>query len=334
VFARVGSAASLLAVGAALGVGCGSVPDIRFDDDLVDASSDGPAPGCTPSGRETCDDGIDNDCNGKTDCADPACDAGFTCAPAPPADWRVVAYAEGRAAACPGGYGAPQDLRAVAGELAASCTCTCTAATACTAGPIALSHGGDGACSGGASENLAPTNACAKLRGNGFNVSGGLRTTLPGPGTCTPAPPSTGAPVKDARACAPPARVGGGCGAGQVCVPRPTSGYQACVAKPGGSACPTGFATVVHAGANATDTRACGACTCTTSPCTAQVALYAANNCPGAGEAIAASTCASVAASFNARYYKATVAGGCGVASQPTATGNVALTDEQTICCP
>ena len=67
---------------------CGpSARPIGGDDTGVDADPSAPdstiVPGCTPTGPEnsvdTCSDGIDNDCNGTTDCDSPSCSGIGTC---------------------------------------------------------------------------------------------------------------------------------------------------------------------------------------------------------------------------------------------------------------
>ena len=73
-------------------VACSSLPELTFDDGDAGGSEGGggegggggdggvdakpDTAGCVKTGAEICDDGIDNDCNGTADCADPACGAG------------------------------------------------------------------------------------------------------------------------------------------------------------------------------------------------------------------------------------------------------------------
>src|SRR5687767_10366507 len=108
---------TVVVVSVGLPVACSSVPDVFFAD--VDGSGsidggdgvspDGPGgndgtteakPPCTPTGpAEICDDGIDNDCNDRIDCADPACSA-FQCVVAPPPGWTAIELAPGTRPNC------------------------------------------------------------------------------------------------------------------------------------------------------------------------------------------------------------------------------------------
>ncbi len=124
---------------------------------------------------EICNNGIDDDCNGLVDCADPACTAGWTCTAAPvPSGWSVVSYAQSSRPACPAGYGTPADV--VEGPIGApatcGCTCNVTTAGSCESGQFSVSgnlgptcgigavnsQGNGGACSP-AVENYSPTGA-------------------------------------------------------------------------------------------------------------------------------------------------------------------------------
>ena len=82
---------SVAVVAALMLFACGPSARPLGGDDTVDAHSPGPGQpdaspivaGCTPTGPEdtvaTCSDGIDNDCNGTTDCDDPSCSGIGTC---------------------------------------------------------------------------------------------------------------------------------------------------------------------------------------------------------------------------------------------------------------
>ena len=63
-----------------------------------------PVDGCKATGPEKCTNGVDDDCNGLTDCADPACQTqGYACAAPAPGGWDFVAFdATRRPAARPG----------------------------------------------------------------------------------------------------------------------------------------------------------------------------------------------------------------------------------------
>ncbi|MBX3186671.1 MAG: hypothetical protein KF819_06635 [Labilithrix sp.] len=309
---------------------CSSIPELTF----IEQEGGTEAGPCLPTGREICDDGIDNDCDGRVDCADSACESGFACVDPAPADWSLVAFADDSRPSCPEGFGAGADIRTARGIGDAACACNCGGG--CTA-DVELAFG-DAACAGsGSPRDLDVGSGCQRFFGNGFEVSANVSRRLapPAGSSCAANPSSAPTPVENGRVCAAPARVGGGCAGAQVCAPRSRGGYEICVARQGASGCPAGFPEGHRAGTNANDARACSGCTCTRSACTADVKLYDSVGCNGAPslEASAASCTPGTNPAFRARAYTMTVAGGCVVATPPTASGSLDLTDERTICC-
>ncbi|HSO40011.1 MAG TPA: hypothetical protein VLT33_46105 [Labilithrix sp.] len=325
----------LLAVFAVAVAACSSLPDLKFDD-----ADGGPVGPCVKTGSEICDDGIDNDCNGKTDCADDACGQRFRCVDAAPADWQLTALAEGSRPGCPAGFGDAADVSAVrASSGAPTCGCDCGGASACMPTGIAVGIDNDPSCSA-TNETLAPRSDCGRLQGNGFSVDANAfaKVTAGSAASCRPTGNGTVPALKDSRTCAVP-KVGGGCGGGQVCAPRTSNGYAMCIAKSGSTTCPGSFPTSLHAGTNPRDTRSCTGCTCTTAPCTGEVKLYDSRDCNG-GEKLTLTAsgppgaCARVTnGSFQARSYTATASGGCVMAAPGKANGALDFDAERTICC-
>lgn len=331
----------LASLGGATLAACGSVPDLTFEPadgggSTEAGSSSGSSSGgaCTPTGPEICDDGIDNDCNGKTDCADTACGA-YACTPTAPQDWQLVAYQDSTTrTACPPGFGTSTDLKSALSGPGATCNCSCSAVGSCSAGTFSLTH--EAAC--GTTDTLGVHSTCEKLNGAAsIPVAAATKLLPPASPTCSASPTATVPPLNEARICGKPPRVGGGCPGGQVCAPKPTAGYAICVAKSGSSACPVGFDKAHAAGTTPTDTRACTACTCNLTPCSGQAKLYADPNCTGTPDltlnASAAATCVNTAANFTVRSYTSTVTGGCAVGTPSQVTGGVTFPDVQTICC-
>jgi hypothetical protein len=316
---------------------CSSVPDITFDD--VDGGSSGSSGGpCVATGAEICGDGRDNDCNGKADCADPACEAKSSCVDGVPAGWQVVAFAEGARPPCPEGFDESTDVTTVVGASgAAVCGCSCTGSTTCAAGSLGVALGATAACAT-STESLALTTGCGQLNGPASFAVGAntfIKVTAPPPPTCNGTPTSTVTPLREGRVCAPRANDAGGCAATAACAPRVSAGYALCVQKAGSNECPPAFAVARHAGTSATDTRACSACSCVSMPCAVKLTLYDKVNC-GAAQATAmtSATCSQIAnAAFSARGYETTVSGGCGAASTPLGTGSLVLAGETTVCC-
>jgi hypothetical protein len=255
---------------------------------------------CVPK-AEICNDGIDNDCNGFTDCADPACmTQGYACVPEWPSGWMPVALYDQKT---PGGptptipscaAGDPNygDLQAVGNynpvPTAATCTCgTCgspdlsgvscsnpTVGTGSSAGPGATGKPGS---IGTTCTTFTP------FQSGGINgvclVSGSNAT---GGGTCSAPSKIPNIPAWDAtsgwegagRVCGPtnpPSLLKGaaaGCSnAGDYCLLAPKNGLV-CIFEAGESSCPSSFAPLYSGQHNYSgsgmDTRTCsGTCGCT-----------------------------------------------------------------------
>lgn len=325
------AAALASAVAAAVLVAaCSSVPDVVY------ADGDG-GPG---TGGEICDDGVDNDGNGKIDCEDPQCGALYACVDAPP-DWQISAVADGRPA-CPSAFASSSDVRYVPGAGPTSCTCTCGTANACAAGDFALDFGG-AACTN-ADESLAVKGTCERLNGAASfdvdaNTTARLLPPTPSASACSGNAKAAPTAVVDARVCSA-TKAGRGCPGSQVCLPRPSGAFALCATKAGQNACPAGYPQARRAGASATDTRTCSGCACGAAPCAGEVKLYDSTGCSGAPSLTLTSTpapgtCAArTNAAFTARGYTTTITGGgCSVTTPPTAGGSLTFTAEQTICC-
>jgi len=314
--------------------------------DVVDAT---PQDGCVPKGPENCTNGIDDDCNGLTDCADPACSsAGYACVPPMPNGWSFVAFEPSSRPACPGGLMTktldvdPTDLTATA---ACACTCGVGSPPSCVTGNITTKAGPDNTCALGPVTYPANDGKCNTAM---VAVQPFAQATPPGPtgGTCTAqtsqAVPTTGA--SQGEACQGEAAFGAGCSAGQVCALTP-SPFAACVRHGGQIACAGGSGyTKPHAVGTLQDNRGCSPCTCAGAP-TATCGpgtwtFYTSGNCTGTGVALTANgqcdpTNVTNNTPFASNELSATLtSASCG---QPTAgpspTGSVQLTGEDTICC-
>jgi hypothetical protein len=361
----------------AVAMGCDTVPDVVFGTDtdggpggggMTDGTpnvTDGMVPPndastqmdgtvstgpCGSGGAEICDDGIDNDCNGKTDCADPACTAGYACVDPVPADWTMIAYSEAATLpTCPTGFGTSADVVSIKGATTPSCSCPCApvGGTSCTAGNYTLSVSAAADCSGGtpASENLLANQPCTAL-GTAIDVPASANAKLvapTGPASCNNTITKTVPPVLSSRTCAPPAKVGKGCVGAKVCAPVPTTGFNVCASKAGANACPANYNVSRQSGTSDTDSRDCTACTCNLTACSSTVTISTNNNCvTGKFDSVASSgagTCAGLgnAGPYNgggAQYYKSTAAtGGCAIGSASVPTGTLTFVGPTTICC-
>jgi len=296
---------------------------------------------CVPT-TEQCFNGLDDDCDGKIDCADPDCSSGARCAAAPGASGRIGLVVPG-SSPCPTGFGAPVDLhRGLATSiLCGGCSCT-NPVTSCSLG--ALLYGDRTSCGNNTGTNVI---------GTGGTV---LRSSDGGVGICTPADPpqtfwrftgtvtttqtcdafGTPAPVPPSwldglRFCPAPA-VGAGCSGG-VCLAK-ADPAAACVLMDANATCPAGYADdlggVWYSGYQ--DSRTCGACSCGASfgDCSS-VQLFRSDACTGGGVlfTLNGSDCGQ---EFDYRLHGQPTAPTCS-ANQPTTSGTVTATGGSKICC-
>jgi hypothetical protein len=337
-----------------------SVPSDAASDARMDAPADakgdtavgdatGSGDGCKP---EDCLNGIDDDCDGLVDCADPACsNAGFFCtAAAIPTGWTLVAFSATTRPSCPTRYASEQAIVSNPAGGPDTCSCHCSG-TAASCGGTATYQGFPNACASGAvTVNLAVNGGACTATST--SVSSGHFYTLPGSnavaqqGNCSGAGAvaSAPAPTFDAGAtCAAPAQLGAGCSSG-VCAPATGTAFGACIAHPGNVACPTfGFVkqTLVSTGSPGyVDNRTCGSCPCATSlgcGAVSNVALYSGASCTGAGFNVGGS-CGVINATASIASYRVSFSESGSTTCQPTgsstSTGSVVLdSNVETICC-
>jgi hypothetical protein len=316
---------------------CSSVPELHF----VDGDGGAIDPNCTQTGAEICNDGIDNDCDGKIDCQDSDCNAGFSCQDAP-ADWTAVTFAAAAQPGCAPGA-TSTDLQVSAGDGSATCSCSCESVGGSCAGNLTLVTAADTACAVNPTSAAIPPNAgaCTALGGNIALSTRAMLMPPPAPSSCMPKQGLNGALTKG-RLCQAP-QFGKGCAANQVCAPKPATGLDACVTKAGKSACPAGFAKRNTAGTGANEMRTCTGCACDPpTACTGgSVELFDNPACKTNGNAKHATgingACNPLApdSGFTATHFTSTPAtGGCGTPIAPaTASGSLAFVDERTVCC-
>jgi hypothetical protein len=321
-------------------------------DDAGSTSDAAAGDGCKPT--EDCTNGIDDNCNGLVDCADPACmTTGFACtAAAIPPGWTFVAYAATTRPVCPALYGAEQAIVSDPTGAPDACGCTCSGTSAVCGGTASYS-GYPNACStGAASVNLAVNNGSCGAVGTTITAGDSYQlyfasTAVAEQGACTGSGKVTSAPPPTLNAgatCAAPVQLGAGCSSG-VCAPPTGSVFEACVAHPGSVACPTfGFTQQVLVSTGSpgfVDMRGCGACPCATGlSCgtVSSVALFTNGTCAG-GAAIGIDTgCQLAGANASIGSYEVAYAVSGDATCQPTGssapTGSVTLdSNVETICC-
>jgi hypothetical protein len=252
-------------------------PDVTVDaqkDLAVEAAPD-VHPGCVPR-AEDCYNGLDDDCDGLADCADPDCTPTSVCIPLPSGSPGTT-IATG--ATCPGGFapqangGTPYGLTVASGGTACTgCQCGSTRVTDCTA--MLTTYASTADCQAGVNGRTVTTpisigpDPCP-VPDTGADIIFGVSLS---PWTVSSVPcPASGTPVKPTASFA----TGGtfcrsafvsangqtGCAAGSVCTRRPPAGDAACVMLDDASTCPAGTkTTTVYTSIQ--DDRTCAPCAC------------------------------------------------------------------------
>lgn len=295
-------------------------------------------------GAEICNDGIDNDCNQATDCADDACNAGFVCIPAIPSEWRAVAFSEQGRPDCPVGYATADVVSEPPAASACVCTCDLQNPASCVEGMIVIEPTGSGQCMGAPSIPLdANGSSCGKVNLNtGVNTKVKISPLPATQGTCSANVAKAFLPAVEGRSCSA-AAVGGGCADGGACVTILNAPFVSCIEHDGAATCPAGFPKGHSVGESVTgDNRDCSSCSCGTSAtCSSpKLTLYTSSDCSFGGlDWPLTGACEPLNDGLGNNYdsfrYTATIANGmtCGKTVDTAPTGSLVLEGERTVCC-
>jgi hypothetical protein len=279
-------------------------PDVSVADASTDASFDGSADalvdvapealpdGCVPH-LEDCLNGLDDDCNGLIDCADPACMPVVECVENAPG--LALGTTVAASASCPASYDASTATLGQGFVSSNKCEgCTCASNLSCQ---VTLSSVEASSCQdGGVTQSyvVAPGPACSNNTGAGFNITTGnfrvsqIASATSCAPTGTPTPEKADFPVK-AKFCETQ-QFGGGCAEGHMCVAKTTTKH--CALGSPATVCPGSYAPesggTWYTGIN--DLRSCGtSCSCEVSggACgTASVSAFLDKACTGASSTL------------------------------------------------
>jgi hypothetical protein len=342
--------------GAAGGRGTGGSGGGAGSHGTAGAGGAGGAP-CKPTGPENCFDNIDNDCNGKIDCADPACGATVAQCVAFDPTAAPIGLLSGGTGPCTTAL-FDQATAIFANQNQLSCT-TIVAGQGCSCKPGAVT----------CSTTLAGFKTVAECAGNTSSGESAGKFLTDQDNACTAsAPPWTTDAMGDIygiavttfvateEVCTPAGTpnvpkfafgisasfcatkdVGGGCGAGQVCVPT-TGSASPCQLFDGlKTTCPGGAAAAPwYTGSSGSAT--CGPCTCGSpsgAGCESMLLTAgSASSCSGAAQ-LQSNTrdCFGTGLSNPGVQFSGTpTPGNCSPMS--TLGGNAVPTGPKTLCCP
>jgi hypothetical protein len=338
--------------------------DAGDDDGTISAgdSSNGDSGNDTPdtgtdscaSNVEICNNGIDDNCNGKIDCADPECGSpAWTCTnQTVPQGWTVVEYSNSAspAATCGTGYGSAANVyEGPFANAMCACTCSLTGHGSCESGNFEVSvSDGLGNCTIGVPADPAGNGGCEPINpayspGNGAKEKITPASYSGTAATCSGTTVPTIPPIaENGHVCTASAAPGAGCSNNGACVPVATPGYGLCIQHGGAMSCPNGFGNGHTIGTSVTDTRGCTSCNCTgpTGQCTNSTAtLFTDPGCSEDGGVVtvaANNQCNNIngTGTYNAYKYTGTPSNeACGGSGSATANGSVSLNTEATICC-
>jgi hypothetical protein len=315
---------------------------------------------------EDCLNGVDDDHNGLVDCADPACQAGYACIPAPTGAFdAVTTYAvsptdAGTLPSCDDKTPAKLYYGGPAANPGVTCSpCSCGAPTGACVGDSTVECFVRNDCNNPSplgTFTTGPTCTMQKKIGGGPNGCKASTPTYQG-GTCAP---SGGTPSKDplfAQAFAlceaplgPNPGGGGGCDAGYVCVNKSSdAGTAAACLRPleAGVDCPTEWSakTTLYPAAGVTDSRGCTTCSCgpdVGGSCSGgSLYLYTDNACKAGTVSFAMGGACSNGAniggvvqnSFSSLYDGVTVKGGTCAKDGGAPIGTTAPGTPESFCC-
>jgi hypothetical protein len=282
---------------------------VDVDADTTETAVDtGPDVGDCPNTVEVCTNGIDDDCDGLVDCADPHCNAGYACLGIPSGWDGYYAVYDGPTGSgvpnCTSGFpvGGPVLYRNPQGSAAVCSTCSCDAPQGVACGDPHIWIGGNLDCAGqGWTLNLPNPGTCYTL--NMPSTTDGGPPTVPESVEFDPPKPDPNFPgscaasqvniSKDepgwgriATSCQHNV-VGGGCSAPTACVPKPGTEFSrgVCILRAGvwGGSCPSPYVNKYTYYQTLVDTRTCTDCSCGT-PVGAQCeGTVEVDNSPGCG---------------------------------------------------
>ncbi len=305
------------------------------------------------AGNETCDNGTDDDGDGKADCADPDCaGAGFQCLPLAPADWLGPMRwesAAGAPPACDGAWGVEyaaggSDLSIPAGGTCPTCSCGTPTGVQCGLDVTLYNQLN---CTGSTKvEPMKATGGCVNVSDpfspKSARATGGFKVVA---GNCSASssgtasfPPATF--QMQARVCRA-ASGGAGCGGSDYCVP-PSGSAPVCIARLGDHACPAPYTAKQSMFQGVDDKRACTACGCgaPTSQCTGAQITHHDSQITGcvAPSTTFSSTCSNIDIHPTFGSYKrgsiapALLDASC-APTGGTVQGSASPTDPVTVCC-
>jgi hypothetical protein len=305
---------------------------------------------CVPTGAEDCFNGKDDDCDGKIDCADPDCTPTAQCVTADPTA-APIGLLTGTGPCPTAGYG--DATKVMSGPNTLTCTgCGCKAPTAVTCTTTLTSYNTTALCEADSTVvekagtfSTGDDKSCTVIPPWSINPSGDIfgivttKFTAAVAAGCT----ATGAPViptltwsSNGTFCAT-SSIGGGCGAGQVCVPSAGGGSPCQLFDGNKTSCPGG-AQPLPWYTGTSGTASCGACSCgaaTGAGCdNVTLSVGSEYTCSGSGSiASGGSLCfASGIYEPGVQFTGTPTAPSC-QASSPY-TGNLAAAGPKTLCCP
>jgi hypothetical protein len=315
--------------------------DLSTGDDLTPAADLSLPPDlvCVPTAEtgDSCFDGLDNDCDGLTDCADPDCAAGSQCVPAVGSAFTLGITAT-QASFCPAMFSSRSVINSGLSAASPACAtnlCSCTPSMNCstsvtsyptvTAGP---------SCSGESDANSAVTtcrNFNAAQPTQGLSLDGPILNNGGACGTGGTSARSATMWATSSRFCQANA-IGGGCLPGNVCVPKLS--VPTCELADGAVACDPGYTATASWYSGFTDGRSCG-CACgapSGGACGTSVGVFTGLNCTGT-VVNPTTSCQSAPGTYKTIQILGSTNPTCGAPTASVTSGMLMPTGPQTLCC-